>query len=51
VFVELSEDVVDVPDEPVDVAGDADANPAGVPIAIPTPRAKANAPTRPTYLL
>jgi hypothetical protein len=35
----------------VDSAGDAQANPAGVAIAVPTPSAMAKAPNRPTYLL
>jgi hypothetical protein len=39
------------PDELVESAGDAQANPAGVAIAVPTPRAMAKAPILPTYLL
>ena len=36
--------------ESSDAAGEAEAVPAGVAMAIPTPRAKANEPSRPTYL-
>jgi hypothetical protein len=52
VFVEAVEPGSDEgPDELVDAAGDAQANPAGVAIAVPTPRAMAKAPILPTYLL
>jgi hypothetical protein len=52
VFVELPEPGSDEgPDELADSAGDAQANPAGVAIAVPTPSAMAKAPNRPTYLL
>jgi len=43
--------VSDVADEAVDSVGDAHANPAGAPIAVPMPSTTAKAPTRPMYLL
>jgi hypothetical protein len=46
----VAEPVSDVVDEVSDSVGDAHANPAGAAIAVPMPRATANAPTRPMYL-
>jgi uncharacterized RDD family membrane protein YckC len=48
VFVEPPDSVSDAA---LESAGEAHAVPAGVAIAVPMPRATANAPIRPTYLL
>ena len=52
VFVEPPDPVSDdVPDGLSEAAGEAHADPAGIAIAVPMPRATAKAPIRPTYLL